>query len=73
MIGDSSQGKIEYFDNNAFNKISPNFHTNKIRHLKYLPYKNDYVASASYDYTVIIWDTQTWTSIQRYTNFMLLV
>ena len=30
--------------------------------------KYGYVASASQDKTVIIWDTLTWTSIQRYTN-----
>jgi WD40 repeat protein len=49
-------------------KISPNFHADFIRHLKYLPYKNGYVASASNDRTVNIWNTLTWTSIQRYTN-----
>ncbi len=37
-------------------------------YLKYLAYKNGYVASASDDKTVNVWDTQTWTSIQRYTN-----
>jgi WD40 repeat protein len=69
VIGDySSSGQIEYLENNSFNKISPNFHTNAIWHLKYLPYKNGYVASASDDTTVNVWDTLTWTSIQRYTN-----
>jgi WD40 repeat protein len=68
VIGDESLGQIEYFDNNTLNKITPNFHTNIILHLKYLPYKNGFVASASGDTNVIVWDTQTWTSIQRYTN-----
>jgi WD40 repeat protein len=67
VIGDSSSGQIKYFDNNTFAKISPNFHTNTIRHLKYLPFKNGYVASASDDTTVNIWETLTWTSVQRYT------
>jgi WD40 repeat protein len=39
-----------------------------INHLKYLPYKNGFVASASADKTVNVWDTPTWTSIQTYTN-----
>ena len=33
-----------------------------------MPFGNGYIASASQDKTVNIWDTQTWTSIQRYTN-----
>jgi WD40 repeat protein len=33
-----------------------------------LPFKNGYVASAARDNSVNIWDTQTRTSIQRYTN-----
>ena len=74
MIGDySSSGQIEYLENNSFNKISPNFHTSVIYHLKYLPYKNGYVASASQDNTVNVWNTLTWTSIQRYTNHTSLV
>ncbi len=74
MIGDySSSGKIEYYDNNTFINISNNFHTNRIYHLKYLPYTNGYVASASDDKTVNVWDTLTWTSIQRYTNHTSLV
>ncbi len=68
MIGDDDLGQIEYFSNNTFIKILPNLHTNKIRHLKYLPFKIGHVASASYDNTVNIWHTQTWTSIQRYTG-----
>ncbi len=68
MIGDYYSNQIEYFDNHTFTKISPNFHTDGIWHLKYLPFKNGYVASASRDTTVKIWDTLTWTSIQRYTN-----
>ncbi len=68
MIGDVGSGLIEYFDNKTFNKILPNFHTNAIWHLKYLPIGNGYVASASQDNTVNVWDTLTWTSIQRYTN-----
>jgi WD40 repeat protein len=39
-----------------------------IRHLKYLPYKNGYVASASNDKTVDVWEALTWTSIRKYTN-----
>jgi WD40 repeat protein len=68
VIGDNSSGRIEYFDNGKFNSISPNFHTSAIRHLKYLPYKNGYVASASNDATVNVWETLTWTSILKYTN-----
>jgi WD40 repeat protein len=33
-----------------------------------LPYKNGYVGSASEDDNVIIWNTLTWTSIQKYTS-----
>jgi WD40 repeat protein len=68
LIGDVGSGLIEYLDNNTFNKILFNFHTNAIWHLKYLPIGNGYVASASQDNTVNIWDTLTRTSIQRYTN-----
>ncbi len=68
MITDYSSGKIEYYDNYTFINISNNFHTNRIYHLKYLPYKNGYVASASKDFTVNIWDTLTWTSIRKYKN-----
>ena len=68
VIGDSDSGQIEYFDNDTFNKISSQLHTKKIFHLKYLPFKNGYVASASTDTTVNVWDTLTWTSILRYTN-----
>jgi WD40 repeat protein len=68
VIGDYGSGQIEYFDNTAFNTISPDFHTDSTYHLKYLPYKNGYVASASNDNTVNVWNTLTWTSIQRYTG-----
>jgi len=68
LIGDVGSGLIEYFDNNTFNTILPNFHTNGIWHLKNLPFRDGYVASASKDNTVNIWDTLTWTSIQRYTD-----
>jgi WD40 repeat protein len=68
VIGDSGSGKIEYFDNDTFNRISPNSHTNKIWHLKYLPFNNGCVASASHDHTVNIWNTLTWKSIQKYKN-----
>jgi WD40 repeat protein len=68
VIGDWLSDKIEYFENNTFNKILPNLHTSSIWHLKYLPFKNGNVASASADNTVNIWDTHTWTSIQRYTS-----
>jgi WD40 repeat protein len=68
VIGDIGSGQIEYFDNNTFTKISPNNHTDVICYIKYLSYKNGFVASASFDYTVIIWDTLTWTSIQTFTS-----
>ncbi len=68
MIGDGNLGQIKYFSNNTFSKISPNFHTNSINHLKYLPFINGYVASASGDNTVNVWNALTWTSIQKYTN-----
>jgi len=61
-------GRIESIDDGTIITISPNIHTGPIRHLKYLPYKNGYVASASNDNTVNIWDTLTWISIQRYTS-----
>jgi WD40 repeat protein len=73
VIGDWISGQIEYFDNNAFNKSTTFFHSNAIRHLKYLPYKNGYMGSASHDNTVNIWDTLRWTSIQRYTNHTSVV
>ncbi len=69
MIGDYQSGRIKYFDNNnKFITISPNLHPSTIRHLKYLPFKIGYVASASADMTVNIWNTLTLTSIQRYTS-----
>ncbi len=68
VIGDYSSGKIEYYDNGAFTLISPNFHTDAVRHLKYLPFKNGYVASSSNDRAVNVWDTLTFTSIRKYTN-----
>ncbi len=67
MIGDVNGG-IEYSENGTFTRILPNSHYDRICHLKYLPYKNGKVASASYDKSVNIWDTLTWTSIQTYTN-----
>jgi WD40 repeat protein len=68
VIGDYNSGQIEYFGNNTFTKLSPSFHTGSINHLKYLPFKNGYVASASADNTVNVWNTLTWELIQRYTN-----
>jgi WD40 repeat protein len=68
VIGDESLGQIEYLDNGTFIKITPIFHTNAIWHLKYLPYTSGYVASASKDRTVNVWETLTWTSIRNYTN-----
>ncbi len=69
MIGDYNSGQIEYLENNnTFSKIAPNFHASAIEHLKYLPFKNGFVASASDDTTINILDTLTWTSIQRYKN-----
>jgi WD40 repeat protein len=73
VIGDSILGQIEYFDSNTFIKVSPYLHTNKIWHLKYLPYRNGYVASASQDKTVNVWNTLTWTSIRKYTNHTSVV
>jgi WD40 repeat protein len=66
VIGDWYSGKIKYFDNGTFITISPNLHTSTIHHLKHLSYKNGYVASASADNTVNIWEALTWTSIRRY-------
>ncbi len=68
MIGDNNLGRIEYIDDGTFTKISPNFHTNRVWHLKYLPYKNGYVASASQDNTVNVWNSLTWKSIRNYTG-----
>ena len=74
MIGDVGSGQIEYLENNnTFSKIAPNSHTGRIEHLKYLPFKNGYVASASDDKTVNIWNSLTWTSIQTYTNHTHIV
>ncbi len=68
MIGVGGTGQIEYYDKNTFTKILPSFHTSQVWHLKYLPFKNGYVTSASADKTVNVWNTLTWASIQRYTN-----
>jgi WD40 repeat protein len=68
VIGDYYSGQIEYFDNNTFTQISTNLHTNVIRHLKYLPFRIGYVASASHDKSVNVWNSITWESIQRFTN-----
>jgi WD40 repeat protein len=68
VIGVGVSGQIEFFDNNTFTQISPNFHTSQVLHLKYLPFKDGYVASASADATVNVWNILTWTSIQSYTN-----
>jgi WD40 repeat protein len=69
LIGDVGSGQIEYLENNnTFSKIAPNFHMIGIEHLKYLPFKNGYVASASDDYTVNVWNTMTLTSIRKYTS-----
>ncbi len=70
MIGDNinnSSSKIEYFKNGTFTQIAASFHKKRVWHFKYLPYKNGYVASASQDYTVNVWDTLTLTSIRNYT------
>jgi WD40 repeat protein len=65
---DTSSSQIEYFDNGTFTKISPDFHTNRIWHLKYLPFKNGYVASASQDSNIVVWDTLTFNSTRKYTD-----
>jgi WD40 repeat protein len=48
--------------------ITPIVINQDIRDLKYLPYTNGYVASASQDKTVNVWSTLTWTSIRKYKN-----
>jgi WD40 repeat protein len=68
VIGDWYSGQIKYFDNGTFTRILPNLHTTTLRHLKHLPYKNGYMASASADNTVNIWEALTWASIRRYTS-----
>jgi WD40 repeat protein len=73
VIGDFNSDQIEYLDNGKLKTISPNFHMSRIYHLKYLPYKNGYVASASYDNTVNVWNTLTWTSIRKYTSHTNIV
>jgi WD40 repeat protein len=71
LIGGLFSGQIEYLENNnTFSKIAPVLHNATIRHLKYLPFKNGFVASASDDNTVNIWNTQTLTSIQKYTSHL---
>ena len=67
MIGDQKAGQIEYYDNKSFVKTLSNFHSNTITYLKYLTL-NGYVASASLDLSVNIWDPITWSSIQIYKN-----
>ena len=73
MISDFGSGKIEYFNNGTFTQIAANFHKKRIWHLKYLPYKNGYMASASQDYTVNVWNTLTWISIRNYSNHTSVV
>jgi WD40 repeat protein len=68
VIGDVRSVQIKYFDNNTFTKIATSFHTGRIWHFKYLPYKNGYVASASQDYSVNVWNTLTLISIRKYTG-----
>jgi WD40 repeat protein len=79
VIGGIS-GVIEHSDNGTFTRISSNSQNDEICHLKCLPFKNGYVASASADDnsddisgTVNIWDTKTWTSIQTYSSHTDLV
>jgi WD40 repeat protein len=67
VIGGFS-ANMEYFDNNTFTKISPDFHNTSIQSLKYLPYNNGYVAIATRDSIVNVWNTLTWASFQTYTN-----
>jgi WD40 repeat protein len=73
VIGAAGSGQIEYYDNNTFTKISNNSHTAKIWHLKYLPFSHGFVASASEDSTVNVWNTLTWTSIRKYTSHTQIV
>jgi WD40 repeat protein len=69
LLGDWSSSKIEFYDSNkVLNKTLTNLHTKAIILLKYLPLSNGYVASASEDKTVNVWNTITWSSIQTYTN-----
>lgn len=48
-----------------------NLHTARIEFLKYL--SNGYVASSSSDFSIHIWDPNTWTSIQIFTGHLSTV
>ncbi len=69
VIGDEDSGQVEYYEtkNNSLVKIL-NYHLSKIEFLKYLPLCNGYVASASTDKSVHVWDPNTWSSIRVYSN-----
>ena len=73
IIGDYSSGVIWYYDllKKNLSKASKEFHTRKINYLKYL--SNGYVASSSDDFTVNIWDPNTWSSIQVYRGHKWMV
>jgi len=68
MIGDLNSPQIQYYDslNKALVKSVNNLHTQKIMFLKYL--SNGYVASASADFCVNIWDPFMWTTIRKYSD-----
>ncbi len=70
MIGDYDSSQIELYDSLLSNhkiKSFSDFHTKRIRFLKYLSL-NGYVASCSEDSTVNIWNPNTGESIQKYTE-----
>jgi WD40 repeat protein len=61
-----NSGQLEYFDTNRNElKRLGQIHSSSITFVKYLSL-NGYVASASTDSTVNIWDSKTWISIQKY-------
>jgi len=61
-----NSGKIEYFETNRNElKRLGQIHSSFITNVKYLSV-NGYVASASNDSLVNIWNPETWTSIRKY-------
>jgi WD40 repeat protein len=68
VIGDLNSGQLEYFDTNRNGgTLLKQFHSSSITYVKYL-FVNGYVACASNDSTVNIWNPKTWISIQKYTG-----
>jgi WD40 repeat protein len=66
--------RIDYYDSSSQNltKTVSHFHTDDIKFLKYLSI-NGYVASASNDTTINVWDPNTWLSIRHYKNHSKMV